>query len=288
VSNIWGTFQELDHAKSEFISIASHQLRTPLTSVKGFTSLILDNTLGRIVPNQRKAVEKIYVNNEKLVMLVEDMLNASRLEADRLEYELEEFDVGPIVAGTVDTLKLYTKSKNLFLKFKKPIEKFIALVDQRKIAEIVSNLIDNAIKYTQRGGITITVEKFQREQRIGKAENTSTTNGHWVRISVKDTGMGIAEKELESIFEKFKSGMASEMSKPDDKNTPDSQAPPAGSEADNGNNKADYSAQSAGGTGLGVYISRQMAQAMGGKLYAESPGKGKGSTFILELPLVKK
>jgi signal transduction histidine kinase len=280
--------KELDHAKSEFISIASHQLRTPLTSVKGFTSLILDNTIGRIAPKQRKAVEKIYVNNEKLVMLVEDMLNASRLEAGRLEYELEEFDVTAIVAGTVDALKLYTKSKNLYLKFKKPEEKLTALVDQRKVAEIVANLIDNATKYTQKGGVTVTVEKFQREQRIGKAENTSTTNGHWARVSVADTGIGMAEKELESIFEKFKSGMATEMSKPDDKSTRNSQPPADEPGADNGDIKADYSTQSAGGTGLGVYISRQMAQAMGGKLYAESPGKNKGSTFILELPLVKK
>ena len=280
--------KELDHAKSEFISIASHQLRTPLTSVKGFTSLILDNTIGRIAPKQRKAVEKIYVNNEKLVMLVEDMLNASRLEAGRLEYELEEFDVTSIVAGTVDALKLYTKSKNLYLKFKKPEEKLTALVDQRKVAEIVANLIDNATKYTQKGGVTVTVEKFQREQRIGKAENTSTTNGHWARVSVTDTGIGMAEKELESIFEKFKSGMATEMSKPDDKSTRNSQPPADEPGADNGDIKADYSTQSAGGTGLAVYISRQMAQAMGGKLYAESPGKNKGSTFILELPLVKK
>jgi len=271
--------EELDRAKSEFISIASHQLRTPLTSVKGFTSLILDKTFGKIPITQKKAVEKVFVNNEKLCLLVEDMLNASRLEAGRLEYDLEEIDIASVVQSTASLISLYAKSKGIKLTVKTPKEKLIAIIDQRKISEIISNLIDNAIKYTPRGSVTVSIEKFQREQKIGKSEHTATTNGSWARVSVRDTGIGMGEKQLESIFEKFKGG--------DDGVNTNSHTPPAKTEGgvsssnSNGNGYAT-------GTGLGVYISRQMAVAMGGKLYVASPGKGRGSTFILELPLVKK
>jgi len=286
--------EELDRAKSEFISIASHQLRTPLTSVKGFTSLILDNTFGKIPIAQKKAVEKIFVNNEKLCLLVEDMLNASRLEAGRLEYELEEVDVVSVVSATVEIIKLYAKSKGVKLIEKYPDEELHAIVDQRKISEIISNLIDNAIKYTPvpsgkgRGpqkSVTVGIEKFRREQKVGKAERTTTVNGHWVRVSVRDSGIGMNEKQLESIFEKFKEGTGDSQSKPVPK--PARAQLQTDRQAQNGNG-SNGSANMATGTGLGVYISRQMAQAMGGKLFAVSPGKGKGSTFILELPLVKK
>jgi len=336
--------EELDRAKSEFISIASHQLRTPLTSVKGFTSLILDKTFGRIPVAQKKAVEKVFVNNEKLCLLVEDMLNASRLEAGRLEYELEEADVVSIVKSTIEVIKLYAKSKGIKLVLKigvdprvppspsaadgqsKPEDdnkrseddKLIAIVDQRKLSEIVSNLIDNAIKYTPRGSITVSVEKFQKKQRIGeiprqtiqgKTAKNITTNGNWARVSVRDTGVGMDEKQLSSIFEKFKEGnessqlpIISDRKKSLDPPVPPSPSAPssAGASADESDrqskpeddNKGNISngngSNVTAGTGLGVYISRQMAQAMGGKLYATSPGKNKGSTFILELPLVKK
>jgi signal transduction histidine kinase len=272
--------EELDRAKSEFISIASHQLRTPLTSVKGFTSLILDNTFGKIPIGQKKSVEKIFVNNEKLCLLVEDMLNASRLEAGRLEYELEEADLVSVVKSTVDIISLYAKSKKIKLIVNYPKEKALySIVDQRKVSEIISNLIDNAIKYTPKGSVTVTLEKFKKATKVGKMKNTGTVNGHWARVSVTDTGIGMSEKQAEEIFEKFKEGSS------DVKNNKkeESLKPVKDDKTKNGNGN-----NMTTGTGLGVYISRQMAQAMGGQLHATSPGKNKGSTFILELPLVKK
>jgi len=271
--------EELDRAKSEFISIASHQLRTPLTSVKGFTSLILDNTFGKIPIGQKKSVEKIFVNNEKLCLLVEDMLNASRLEAGRLEYELEEADLVSVVKSTVDIISLYAKSKRIKLAAIYPKEKELrAIIDQRKVSEILSNLIDNAIKYTPKGSVTVTLEKFSKAVKVGKAENTGMVNGCWARISVRDTGIGMDEKQTEEIFNKFKEGGGEESRDPLVKPEDNKKSKVNGSNANN----------MTVGTGLGVYISRQMAEAMGGKLTAASPGKNKGSTFILELPLVKK
>jgi signal transduction histidine kinase len=277
--------EELDRAKSEFISIASHQLRTPLTSVKGFTSLILDNTFGKVPLPQKKAVEKVFVNNEKLCLLVEDMLNASRLEAGRLEYELEEADLVSVVKSTVSVISLYAKSKKIKLTVQYPKEKVLrAIIDQRKVSEILSNLIDNAIKYTPKGSVTVTLEKFKKAMKVGKMENTGTVNGNWTRLSVTDTGIGMSEKQAEEIFEKFKEGAGDTTNQPTD---PSTAAATASAQDDNKANNGNGNNMTSG-TGLGVYISRQMAQAMGGKLFAESPGKGKGSTFILELPLVKK
>lgn len=265
--------EELDRAKSEFISIASHQLRTPLTSVKGFTSLLLDNTLGKVPLKQKKEIEKIFVNNEKLCLLVEDMLNASRLEAGRLEYELEEADAVSIIESTIKVISLYAKSRKIKLILNLPKTKLMAIVDQRKLSEIISNLVDNGIKYTPKGSVTVTIEKINKNQKVGKADNSPTARRAWVRISVKDTGLGMEEKQLENIFDKFKEGDEAVRNLEDKKNLLPSDS---------------IHSPGSAGTGLGVYISRQMAEAMGGKLYAESQGKGRGSTFTLELPLVTK
>ena len=253
--------EELDRAKSEFISIASHQLRTPLTSIKGFSSLLLENTFGKVPEKQKEAINKIFVNNEKLVLLVEDMLNVSRLESGRLQYDFEETEIVPLVGDVIKNLKLYAKNKKLYLKFLKPKEALpLILADQRKLSEIVANLIDNAIKYTPKGGVTVTIESFERSQKVGKFEGTGTFDQTWVRVRVKDTGIGMSEEETVSIFEKFKKGNYTEE--------------------ENG--------VLVSGTGLGVYISRQMTHASSGKLFAKSPGKNKGSEFILELPGIKE
>jgi len=234
--------KQIDKAKSEFISIASHQLRTPLTSVKGFTSLILEDAFGKVTPKQRKNIEKIFINNEKLILLVEDMLNASRLEAGRLEYEFLKVDIVEIVESVVQNLKLQAKNKKLYLRFKKPKVKVpLILGDQRKITEVLGNLVDNAIKYTKKGGIEISI---QRSKKV-------------LKIKVKDTGIGLTQKEKKLIFEKFKKGLVLSSLKSD-------------------------------GTGIGLYISQRFTEAHGGKLYAKSPGKDKGSTFIIELPIKEK
>jgi signal transduction histidine kinase len=288
--------KEIDAAKSEFISIASHQLRTPLTSVKGYASLILENTFGKAPLRQREAVEKLYVNNEKLVLLVEDMLNASRLEAGRLEYEFEEVDMPPLVKEVVDNMQLHAKSKDLSLKYIAPLKNgLIALADKRKVAEIIANLIDNAVKYSEKGGITVSVERCELAKPVGNVKNTNVVNGAGVRVSVADTGIGLNEKELKEIFEKFKGGGENAAASPKQSASLEKIVPSLRRRGEGEVKTPDKKLSTSNfelstniGTGLGVYISRQMARAMGGDLHAESPGKGKGSTFILELSLVKK
>ena len=151
---------ELDKAKSEFISIASHQLRTPLTSIKGFGSLLLEGTYGPLPDMQRNALEKIYISNERLIQLVEDLLNISRIEAGRMEFDFQDAQVEDLVQEAVDTLELSAKAKNLYLHWQKPAVVLPKVkIDITKIKEVISNMVDNAIKYTPKGGVTVRVER---------------------------------------------------------------------------------------------------------------------------------
>jgi signal transduction histidine kinase len=231
--------RQLDKAKSEFISIASHQLRTPLTSIKGFSSLLLEGTYGAVPESQRPAVEKIYISNERLIQLVEDMLNISRIEAGRMEFDFQEAAIEDIADEAVKTLELTAKNKNLYLQWEKPAQPLPKLkLDITKIKEVISNMMDNAIKYTQKGGVTVRIEPGDK----------------WVRVVVSDTGIGMDKEEIGMIFEKFQRGKQ-------------------------------VSHYHTDGTGLGMYIGKKIVAEHKGHIWAESDGKGKGSRFILELPI---
>lgn len=236
---------QLDKAKSEFISIASHQLRTPLTSIKGFTSLLLEGTYGPLPQTQKTALEKVYISNERLIQLVEDLLNISRMDAGRMEFDFQIAQIEDLVKEAVDTLELSAKAKNLYLDWQKPEALSPKLkIDITKIKEVISNMIDNAIKYTQKGGITVHIEHgaWNMEQKSA------------VRVVVSDTGIGMDRDELGLIFHKFQRGR-------------------------------EVSHYHTDGTGLGMYIGKKVIEAHKGRIFAESDGKGKGSRFILELPI---
>jgi signal transduction histidine kinase len=180
--------RELDNAKSEFISIASHQLRTPLTAIKGYTSLLLEGSYGKVAAPVQDVLDKVYTINNRLVELVENLLNISRIEAGRIQYNFEMVWLEPLVKDIVDMFAMTAKNKNLKLTFKLPEQMLPKLtIDPNKIKEVVSNLIDNALKYTKEGGITVSVEA-----REGSA-----------RIIVADTGMGISRDDKAKLFEKF-------------------------------------------------------------------------------------
>jgi signal transduction histidine kinase len=237
--------RQLDKAKSEFISIASHQLRTPLTAIKGFVSLLLEGTYGQLPEAQKSALEKVYISNERLVQLVEDLLNISRIDAGRMEFDFQEAQVEDMVQEVVNTLELSAKAKKLYLEWKKPETPMPKIkIDITKIKEVISNMVDNAIKYTQKGGVKAKVESGNDQSGVNKV----------LRVIVSDTGMGMDKDELEGIFEKFQRGKQSSHYHTD-------------------------------GTGLGMYVGKKMVAEHKGRIWAESAGKGKGSRFILELPV---
>ena len=241
--------KKLDAAKSEFISIASHQLRTPLTSIKGFTSLLREGAYGKISTKQLDVLEKVFISNERLIMLVEDLLNISRIEKGKMQYDLENVDLRELIENSLKILQIQAKNKKLKLKYiddfkhiEEPQRAPIVYADYKKLSEVIGNLIDNAIKYTQEGTVTIKLEAI---------------NSHLALISVKDSGIGINPAEIPKLFEKFSRA----------------------------SNATRYHAN---GTGLGLFVAKQITQAHGGRIWAQSEGEDKGSTFFLELPLKQK
>ena len=231
--------RKLDNAKSEFISIASHQLRTPLTAIKGFISLLLEGSYGAVETKIRDVLNKIYLSNERLIQLVEDLLNISRIESGRMEYKFVLGDIVKLVNDLQDTFMITAKNRGLSLTFAVPKEEIPPVeMDQAKIREVASNLIDNSLKYTQKGGVTVSV----------------TQNGSAVRVIVSDTGIGIPKENLPYLFSKFSRGK-------------------------------DTSRLHAEGTGLGLYVGKNLVEMHHGKVWAESDGPNRGSRFIVELPL---
>lgn len=183
--------KKLDQAKSDFISIASHQLRTPLTSIKGFISLILEGSYGIISGDVQNALNKVYLSNERLIHLVEDLLNISRIESGKLQFRMEECNIGELLSDIREMFVLRAREKGLELSlFIRDEALPTVFTDGQKVREIISNLVDNAIKYSERGEVSIIVER---------TENI-------VRISVKDEGMGIEPEEIGYLFQKFSRG----------------------------------------------------------------------------------
>lgn len=231
--------RKLDNSKSEFISIASHQLRTPLTAIKGFVSLLLEGAYGKLMGKQEEAMNKVYTSNERLIHLVEDLLNISRMESGRMEFKFAPAKMEDICQEIIDTFVLRAKEKSLYLHYKKPeISMPELMIDAGKVKEVVSNMVDNALKYTPKGGVTLKLSEL----------------GDKVRVTVSDTGIGIPATELPYLFNKFSRGK-------------------------------DIGRLNTGGTGLGLYVGKGMIENNGGKIWAESDGEGKGSRFIIELPV---
>lgn len=183
--------RRLDNAKSEFISIASHQLRTPLTAIKGYVSLVLEGSYGKVSPEVGDVLEKVYAVQGQLTQLVEDLLNVSRIEAGRIRYQYAPARLEMIITDLVDMFSIAARDKGTVLKIhlsKKPLPQLI--IDAGKIRETISNMIDNAIKYTPQGG----------EVRV-LLENDSLRE--MARIIVEDSGIGISQEDIGRLFDKF-------------------------------------------------------------------------------------
>jgi signal transduction histidine kinase len=233
--------KRLDNAKSEFLSIASHQLRTPLTVVKGYVSMIQEGSFGKVPKKIGENLEKVYISTERLISLVESLLNISRIESGRLKFDIQPVDLNETVGLIVEGFQKKAKEKKLKLEFSSDDSLPKASVDPQKVKEIISNLIDNSIKYTKKGSITVGLHQ----------ESQSMV------FACSDTGIGIIPEDLPRLFEKFVRGKGM---------------------------MEVYTE----GTGLGLYFARMVVENMGGRIWAESPGKNKGSKFSFSVPLADK
>jgi len=229
----------LDKAKSEFISMASHQLRTPLSAIKGYISMLVDGSYGKIPEKARGKLKNVFESNERLIRVVNDLLDISKIEMGKMELEKEPTQIEDLVQSCYEEMKIGADKKGLKFVFEKPKYSLPKIeLDPLKFRQAILNLIDNAIRYTQKGEIEIKVEKVNSV----------------ARISVKDTGEGLTAEEQRAVFEGFTRGSAG-------------------------------IAHFVEGAGLGLYVAKKFLGLHHAKIWLESAGKGKGSTFFVELPI---
>lgn len=182
--------KKLDQAKSEFISIASHQLRAPLTVIKGYTSMVLEGSMGQIADTVRDALQKTFISAEQLVKLVASLLDLSRIESGKIRYEFKPVNFVEMIQKVLGEFKHNADAKKVALVFENKAEGLPLLsLDTDKMREVIINFVDNAIKYTTEGTqVAVLVEK----RRAG-----------WVRFSVQDQGIGVKKEDIKKLFTKF-------------------------------------------------------------------------------------
>lgn len=232
--------KDLDKLKTEFLSLASHQLRSPLTAIKGYTSMVLEGDFGELNPQAKDAVERVFQSTMNLTKIVEDLLNVSKIEQGGMKYEMAPFSLAEISRDMAKDLSITASKKNLKLNYEGDSDIDCNVNgDKEKIRQVVLNFIDNSIKYTRVGEINVSVKR----------------KGDKVVFAVKDTGMGMTPEIKAKLFQKFSRGDGARM------NT--------------------------GGSGLGLYLAKEIVEAHKGTVGVESEGIDKGSIFYFELDAVK-
>ena len=180
--------KELDKTKDEFLSMASHQLRTPLTTIKGYLSMMTEGDAGKLTKTQHEFVNYAFDASERMVNLISDLLNVSRLEAGRFLIQTKPIDLDDMVADEVRQLQQHARNKHLELIYVPPADKLPPVeLDDNKTRQVIMNFIDNAIYYTKTGSVTVSLSKA----------------GELVRLEVTDTGIGVPEAAKKKLFSKF-------------------------------------------------------------------------------------
>ena len=228
--------QRANQHKAEFLANMSHELRTPLNSILGFSQLLLEGDGGALTGDQRQDVDIIAQNGQHLLALINDLLDISKLEAGKAQLHRGEVEVEPLISECVDSVSSLAKTKKLDLTTSVSAEVGRVFADGPKLKQVLLNLLGNAIKFTETGGVRVTAER----------------QGAELRVSVRDTGIGVPAEDTERIFESFQQGQSGITGK--------------------------YQ-----GTGLGLAISRQLVEMHGGKIWVKST-PGQGSTFTFTIP----
>ena len=232
--------KEVDQMKDTFISMASHELRSPLTAIQGYLELFEDNNKKTLDPENQRYLDNISHSIKRLGSLINDMLEVSRLEGNRIPITLAPIDTQKLVGESVEELASSAREKKLKLIYYAPLPDLpFALADPERTKQIIINLLSNAIKYTPKGKVELTTKLLKKE----------------LLITVSDTGMGISPEEQTKLFQKFYRIQTDET-------------------------------KNIIGTGLGLWITRELARKMDGDITLESMS-GVGSRFTLHLPVVK-
>ena len=255
----------VNRMKSEFLANVSHELRTPLNAIVGFVDLLREGVYGDLAPRQVKPVERIEASANHLRHLVDQVLDLAKMAAGRLEIHTETIDLRPFVLDVASEIESLVSEKGLSLSLVMGAALPRIRTDPTHLRQILMNLLGNAVKYTNEGGIVIRTRLVDSLPDSGQLGSTQTPSSNervvhppttqWIGIQVIDTGIGIDPSNQTRIFEEFEQ----------------IDAGPRGNSAERG-------------TGLGLPISRRLAALIGGIVELESE-LGKGSTFTLWLPV---
>lgn len=248
-----------NRAKSEFLANVSHELRTPLAAIVGFVDLLRDGSYGELGPRMVGPVERIQASAAHLQTLVDQILDLARLSAGRLDARQEPLSLRAFVIDVASEVEPLVIAKGLTLSVQVPASLPRVSTDPTHLRQILVNLLGNAVKFTPTGGITLRatfVPEAAAARVIGGATRRPllAAGGDWIALQVVDTGIGIADRDQERIFEAFE------------------QVEP-GSRGDSERR----------GTGLGLAITRRLARLLDGDITLES-APGQGSTFTCWLP----
>lgn len=184
--------QELDKQKTEFLSIASHQLRGPVAVVRGYSSLLREGSYGKLPPSAQEIIDRIEASSAAMAQMVDDFLNVTRIEQGRMQYDMHHFDLGQLVSLVCEEFSMRAKEKGLSFSCaiaRQPAQ-YPYYGDQVKIRQVLANLIDNAIKYTPSGWVRVSLSRG----RGAKQEYV---------VTVEDSGIGIPPEEIPTLFSKF-------------------------------------------------------------------------------------
>src|SRR3989344_255389 len=238
--------QTLDKRKSEFLSIASHHLRDPLTAIKGYASMLIEGSFGgQLSDGVKEAMQKIFESSKRLVTIIEDFLNITQIEQGEMAYNISSVDMKKLLGDVVEEMSPSASRAGLWLHFLADGVRgqgATVQADVGKVRQVITNLLDNSIKYTPKGGVRVMLA------------HTEHSGQGYVQLSVTDTGIGMDASTQEKIFNKF--SRAEGVSK-----------------------------LYTDGSGLGLYVAKEILKHHNGRIWAESQGLGKGATFYIELPM---
>lgn len=231
---------QLDKLKDDFVSIASHELRTPMTAIRSYVWMAINRSDIPLSEKLKKYLERTLLSTERLINLVNDMLNISRIESGRIEIRPTAFNVHTLITDVIYEVDAKAKERGVVVSTtNNQIPDIFA--DADKVHQILLNFLGNALKFTPTGG---------------RIDIITTSDAETIKVAVKDSGVGIGQDDLFKLFTKF------------------------------GRLDSSYvAAATSGGTGLGLYICKNLVEMMGGKIGATSEGTGKGSTFYFTLPV---
>lgn len=254
----------VERLKDEFLSIVSHELRTPLTAIIGYSDLMLRGVHGNLADKQAKVLNSVRANADRLLRLINDLLDVSKLESGAVQLRAEAVDIGEVVARSVAQTRILAVNSNVRITNRLPERKLNKVrADDQKLYQIIENLVTNAIKHTAGGSVTIDgyLSPLQANDPAVTAQEPppdppAKAEARSLVVTVRDTGSGLEEDQLARIWDRFY--------------------------------QVDTSVKRrSGGAGLGLTIVRNLVDLHGGQVWAHSAGPDRGSTFCFSLPIVE-